>query len=198
MKLHTVENYLLIGIITFGLLISGSYSFAYYSVGVKNSELSISNTNTTGPLPMVIFDAGNLIQGNSLSPGNSITKTFNVEFTPNNDFNSATYTIDLNTTVNTFTKCTDNNTYSGCLLNANELVYRLYRQIGTGDKELIVTETDITGFTGHKTISETIRSNNNIDKINYYYTLEIEFKNTNANQNYNENKVYSGEINVYY
>ena len=201
-KLHFGEKYLILGIVIMAIIVTSGYSFAYFTVKTTvNGTTKASTTGNTATLPKVVFDGGQEVTSTTpLLPGNKITKTFNVTFTPGSDIKSVNYNVILNITENTFVTCSEqtkiiNDVPNECTVGATELVYRLKRKIGTSGVDTeVVHETDLTaGVKTTQTYAETVTSSS---EVTYYYTLEIEFKDTKANQLHNMGKTFSGTVDV--
>ncbi len=187
------KNKTLIMVVGILLIMIMGVSFAYFAVGVNISGNG-SNTNLgTGSFPLVQYDAGDskLLKDN-LMPKDIITKNFKVIVTPTKDVKEVTYRIYIDIVDNTFVKCTDDNydeVTNICEKNANELVYRLKDNNGN-----VIKEGDLTGSSGQ---IEVVRDTKTQEaRTEYEYTIEIEFVDTNKDQNHNANKTFNGGIKV--
>ena len=200
-KLHFGEKYLILGLVIMALIVTSGYSFAYFTVKTTvNGTTSGSTTGKTATLPKVVFDGGTAVtSAKPLLPGDKIVKEFNVEFTPGSEIKTVTYNVILNITDNTFVACSESTKTIGgapndCTVGATELVYRLKRKIGaSGKEETIVTDTNLTASVKTQTYKETVT---NSSAVTYYYTLEVEFLDTNKNQLHNMGKTFSGSVDV--
>ncbi len=187
------KNKTLIMVVGILLVMIMGVSFAYFAVGVNISGNGANTNLGTGNFPLVQYDAGDskLLKDN-LMPKDIITKNFKVIVTPTKDIKEITYRIYLHITDNTFVKCTDDNYDEAtniCEKNANELVYRLKDSNGN-----VIKEGDLTGSSGQ---IEVVRDTKTQEaRTEYEYTIEIEFVDTNKDQNHNANKTFNGEIKV--
>lgn len=193
MKMHSVEKMIIIVLVVCGVISLAGYSFAYFVSGVKINGNGSNTSGTTTGMTKVKYDAG----GSSLSfvnayPGKSASKNFSITVTPTSGMNSVKYAVKLNIDTNTFVVCNDTNyntITNACVKNAEELVYTLKdgngATLATGD---ITTKTgEVVIYTDTKTTS--------VEAV-YNYTVEITFKNTNADQNHNKNKSLTGNLKV--
>jgi len=187
------KNQILFIVVGVLLVIVIGVTFAYFTTGVTIEGSGGSISGETAELMKVKYDAGtSTLNADNLTPGHSSTKGFKVTITPGSDTSTATYRIYLNITENTFTKCNDTNyddITNACAKGAEELIYRLKDSNGN-----ILKTGDLTGITGEvELIRETKTA---VSQTDYNYTLEIEFKETNADQNHNQNKTINGEVKV--
>ncbi len=187
------KNKTLIMVVGILLVIVVGVSFAYFLVSVNINGEGSSTDIGTGTLPLVQYDAGDsILSKDGFIPNDVITKSFKVIITPTKDIKEITYRIYLDITDNTFVKCTDDNYDEAtnlCEKDANELVYRL--KDSNGD---VIKEGDLTGSNGQ---IEIVRETKTQDvRTEYEYTIEIEFVDTNKDQNHNANKTFNGEIKV--
>jgi hypothetical protein len=187
------KNKTLIMVVGILLVIVVGVSFAYFLVSVNINGEGSSTDIGTGTLPLVQYDAGDrILSKDGFIPNDVITKSFKVIITPTKDIKEITYRIYLDITNNTFVKCTDDNYDEAtnlCEKDANELVYRL--KDSNGD---VIKEGDLTGSNGQ---IEIVRETKTQDvRTEYEYTIEIEFVDTNKDQNHNENSTFNGEIKV--
>jgi len=196
LKLHFVEKVIVIVCLLMAVVAIGGYSFAYFTAGVRVESDGGAKVNAnTADLIKVEYDSG--ISKLSLLdayPGISSSKNFTVKVTPTSYQTTATYNIKLVINNNTFKVCADdNNTYSEtnkCIKNAQELVVTLIDNEGNSHTKDITTSLandEILLFTDtKKPTSATL----------YNYSLKVEFKNTNADQNHNVNKILDAELKV--
>lgn len=187
MKIHNDEKLIMIAIMVCALAGLFGFSFAYFTVGAPVptgsagdgiSATTIDNLNNT------TFNAGTKLNLENAYPGAKDSKTFSV----NLGTETASYTIKLNITRNTFEKCTNENYAADsneCELDANEITYTLKR-----GSQVIKENVDITTATG----AITLATENQTGKVNY--TLEVEYHETNKDQNHNMNKILEAELDV--
>ena len=215
-ELHYLEKYIILSVVICVFICSGGYSFAYFTShgngGVSGEGASL--TTTTTKLPKVTFDGGSNVldttkSGSTFYPGTSVSKTFSVEtdFTGVNvsEIKTSEYYIHINITDNTF-KCGGEN--SSCTKENAELSYTLYRTKNSSDGYETVTSGNIIGNEKIGPIKEEASSSDSTTLVNglgdsgtrtgvlYTYTLKIEYKDTNADQNYNENAGFTATIDV--
>jgi len=187
------KNYNLFIIVLILLIMGIGVSFAFYTASVSQSGSGSSGTGRTHNLIKVTYDAGSsTLSSSNLTPGNTISKTFKVTTTPGSNATSTKYAIKLNISSNTFVKCTDSNYNSvsnACTKNAEELTYTLKDASGTA-----ISTGDLTGKTGTVVLATETKSV--LSTVTHNYTLEITYKNTNADQNHNMNKTISGNVKV--
>ena len=187
------KNKTLIMVVGVLLVMIMGVSFAYFLVGVK-IEGNGGNTNIqAGGLPLVQYITGdNKLEKNNFTPKDIIQKNFKIKVTPTKDIKEVTYRIYLKIDENTFEKCDNTNfneVTNNCELDAQELIYRFKNSSGE-----IIKEGDLTGVTGEIDITRDTK----IQEVatEYEYKVEIEFVDTNKDQNHNINKVFNGEIKV--
>ena len=175
------------------LVITLGVSFAYFVSGIAIGGSGSNASGTTAELLKVSYDAGtSILSGTGLIPGTNTSKTFTVIVTPGSDTNEATYAIKLNISNNTFVKCDDSNYNSmsnACTKNAQELVYTIKDSSGN-----VIKTGDLTGKSGEVVLATETKTVSAATE--YTYTLEIEFKETNADQNHNMNKSITGNVKV--
>ena len=187
------KNKTLIMVVGILLIMIMGVSFAYFAVGVNISGNG-SNTNLgTGNFPLVQYDVGDskLLKDN-LMPKDIITKNFKVIVTPTKDVKEVTYRIYIDIVDNTFVKCIEANYVNitnECELGAEELIYRLKDSSGN-----VIKAGDLTGITGQIEIARETKVQDT--KTEYNYTIEIEYVDTNKDQNHNINKSFNSNINV--
>lgn len=193
MNLHSKEKILILGLSVCALIITIGYSFAYFTTGIKVINNGGSGASaTTQDLLSVTYDAGSKILSlTDAYPNKKASKDFNIILTPVGETKSATYAINLNISSNSFVKCNDTNynvNTNACLKDAEELVYYLK----SGDT--VLATGDITEKTG---VIELLKQTKTSDTETVYnYTFEIEFKNTNSDQNHNLNKDLAANLEV--
>ena len=167
--------YLGVGIV-FLLILSVSFSYAYFSIKVSGNDNAKDVVVNAGTLSLVYTD-GPEIKVENIRPGKTITKEVTVKNTGTLDTN---YNIIWQSLINEITK--------------NELVISATCQrlnasgIVEGTCESIL-QAPISDMTIAKKIS--IESG-----ITHKYTFTILFKETNANQNYNQGKKFSGVLGI--
>jgi len=182
------KNKTLIMVVGILLIMIMGVSFAYFAVGVNISGNG-SNTNLgTGNFPLVQYDVGDskLLKDN-LMPKDIITKNFKVIVTPTKDVKEVTYRIYIDIVDNTFVKCIEANYVNitnECELGAEELIYRLKDSSGN-----VIKAGDLTGITGQIEIARETKVQDT--KTEYNYTIEIEYVDTNKDQNHNINKSFN-------
>ena len=168
-------------------------SFAYYVSQVLTSGDGSDVSLTPGDMIKVTYDAGDgMINSDGMVPGSVASKDFSVTITPTETEKEATYSIILNITENTFVKCDASNyneLTNACQKDVEELVYRL-----KDNDNQVIKEDSLIGQTGEiKLITET----KTVDtQTTYNYTLEIEFIETEYDQNHNQNKTFNGSVTV--
>ena len=185
------KNYFLsvIGVL---LVVGIGISFAYFISEVLFSGEGSDVTLEPGDFIRVIYDAGDTpLSLANVIPGDVASKDFTVTVIPTDTEKEATYGIYLDLSNNTFVKCDDTNyneLTNACEKNAQELVYRI-KDKDSGD---ILATGDLTGVTGRV---ELLKETKTVDsETTFNYTIEIEFVETNADQNHNANKTLNGEI----
>jgi len=146
------------------------YSAAYFTATVINSSTPSDSVVTTANMAIEFTDGPQVGLENTV-PGNYVTKTFSVKNTGNVDTYYDIYMSDL---INTF-------------VDKNDLVFTLTSNTGGAS----VTETVV------PSASTKIVSNQKLDaNAEHYYTLRIDFKETNDNQDDNTGKSFSTIIRV--
>ena len=185
------KNYFLsvIGVL---LVVGIGISFAYFISEVLFSGEGSDVTLEPGDFIRVIYDAGDTpLSLTNVIPGDVASKDFTVTVIPTDTEKEATYGIYLDLNNNTFVKCDDTNyneLTNACEKNAQELVYRIKDK----DSGSILATGDLTGVTGRV---ELLNETKTVDsETTFNYTIEIEFVETNADQNHNTNKTLNGEI----
>ena len=187
-----MKKSVLLSIIGVLLVVGVGITFAYFTSGVEVSGDGSTVELDPGDMIKVTYDAGdNSLSSNNLVPGQTLTKTFTVTVTPTSKENTASYSIYLDLTDNTFVKCDDSNYNSitnACIKDYEELTYTIK------DGDNVLATGDLTGKTGKvKLLTETKTVDS---ETTFTYTLEITFKETNADQNHNMEKVMNGNIKV--
>ena len=183
----------LLSIIGVLLVVGVGITFAYFTSGVEVSGNGSTVELNPGDMIKVSYDAGdNSLSSNNLIPGETLTKTFRVTITPTSKENTASYSIYLDLTNNTFVKCDDSNYNSitnACIKDYEELTYTFKDNTGA-----ILSSGNLIGLTGRTLL---IAETKTVDKeTTYEYTMEITFHETNADQNHNMEKVLTGSIEV--
>ena len=185
------KNYFLsvIGVL---LVVGIGISFAYFISEVLFSGEGSNVTLEPGDFIRVIYDAGDTpLSLTNVMPGDVASKDFTVTVIPTDTEKEATYGIYFDLSNNTFVKCDDTNyneLTNACEKNAQELVYRI-KDKDSGD---ILATGDLTGVTGRV---ELLKETKTVDgETTFNYTIEIEFVETNTDQNHNTNKILNGEI----
>lgn len=166
-------------------------SFAYFVVQTRLEGEGAGTTATPAELMKVEFDAGeSALNASNLMPGGTGSKAFKVTVTPTSTENNAVYAIALDISNNTFVKCDDTNyneVTNACKKNAEEIVYRLKNSSGK-----IISTGDLTAKTGKITL---LKENKTVSSAtDFNYTLEIEYVNTNRDQNHNKNKALNANV----
>ena len=185
------KNYLL-SVVAVLLIVGIGFTFAYFMSGVNVSGDGSDVTVTPGDnMIEVEYDAGSeVVDVDGVVPSDIVTKEFDIIIRPTEIEKEATYAIKLDIENNTFEKCDDSNYDSitnACTKDAEELVYRL-----KGNDNQVIAEGTLMGLTGEQTL---IVETKEVDAdTTYHYTLEIEFIETNADQNHNENKTFRGRV----
>ena len=187
-----MKKSVLLSIIGVLLVVGVGITFAYFTSGVEVSGDGSTVELQPGDMIKVTYDAGdNSLSSNNLVPGQTLTKTFTVTVTPTSKENTASYSIYLDLTNNTFVKCDDSNYNSitnACIKDYEVLTYTIK------DGDNVLATGDLTGKTGKvKLLTETKTVDS---ETTFTYTLEITFHETNADQNHNMEKVINGNIKV--
>ena len=187
-----MKKSVLLSIIGVLLVVGVGITFAYFTSGVEVSGEGSTVELQPGDMIKVTYDAGDSsLNSTNLIPGDTVSKTFTVTVTPTETEKTAVYAIYLDLTNNTFVKCDDSNYNSitnACIKDYEELTYTIK------DGDNVLATGDLTGKTGKVkllTESKTVDS-----ETTFTYTLEITFKETNADQNHNMEKVMNGNIKV--
>ena len=188
-----MKKSVLLSIIGVLLVVGVGITFAYFTSGVEVSGNGSTVELNPGDMIKVTYDAGdNSLSSNNLIPGQTLTKTFTVTVTPTSKENTASYSIYLDLTDNTFVKCDDSNYNSitnACIKDYEELTYEFKDSSGE-----VVSSGNLIGLTGRTLL---IAETKTVDKeTTYEYTMEITFHETNADQNHNMEKVINGSIEV--
>ena len=122
-----MKKSVLLSIIGVLLVVGVGITFAYFTSGVEVSGDGSTVELDPGDMIKVSYDAGdNSLSSNNLIPGETLTKTFRVTITPTSKENTASYSIYLDLTNNTFVKCDDSNYNSitnACIKDYEELTY---------------------------------------------------------------------------
>ena len=185
------KNYVL-SVVAVLLIVGIGFTFAYFMSGVRvdgdGSDVTVTPGNS---MIEVEYDAGSeVVDVDGVVPGDIVTKEFDIIIRPTEIEKEATYAIKLDIENNTFVKCDDSNYDSitnACTKDVEELVYRL-----KDNDNGVIAEGTLMGLTGEQTL---IVETKEVDAdTTYHYTLEIEFVETNADQNHNENKEFSGRV----
>ena len=185
------KNYIL-SVVSVLLIVGIGFTFAYFMSGVNVSGDGSDVTVTPGDnMIEVEYDAGSeVVDVDGVVPGDIVTKEFDIIIRPTEIEKEATYAIKLDIDNNTFVKCDDSNYDSitnACTKDVEELVYRL-----KGNDNQVIAEGSLMNLIGEQTL---IVETKEVDAdTTYHYTLEIEFVETNADQNHNENKSFSGRV----
>ena len=188
-----MKKSVLLSIIGVLLVVGVGITFAYFTSGVEVSGDGSTVELDPGDMIKVTYDAGdNSLSSNNLVPGQTLTKTFTVTVTPTSKENTASYSIYLDLTDNTFVKCDDSNYNSitnACIKDYEELTYTFKNQEGE-----VLSSDNLIGATGKILLASETKT---VDKeTTYEYTMEIEFHETNADQNHNMDKIINGSIEV--
>ena len=162
--------------LAFLLLMTISLSYAYFSTNVSGNDDAKGITVTAGTLALTYTDSPEIVASN-IKPGWSTTKVVTVKNTGTLDTNYNLVWQELNNEIS------NNEMVMSATcerLNSSGVVE------GTCDS---IAESIINDKTIQKNIS--IESN-----ITHKYTFTILFKETNANQNYNQGKKFSGVLGI--
>jgi hypothetical protein len=154
-------------LVTLALLIGVSY--AYYSANVKkiNETKTVIKANELN----LIFTGTSEINAENIIPGDSFTKTFTVENTSNR---AVTYNIYLENITNEFNE---------------DLVYTLIDEDGIVIKEEVLPSTNEN--------KNYLITDVSIDsKETKTYTMKVEFKYSDKNQNTNQNKGFKATLGI--
>ncbi len=194
LKLHSYEKIILLVLVFVAIVAIGGYSFAYFTTGVNiKSDGGAKTSAKTADLVKVEYASTKKINLENVVPGSSDTKNFTVKVTPNETQTSATYKIKMVINSNTFKKCDDTNynaITNACIKDAQELVITLTDNDGNDYIK------DITGALPGEEIVLAIETKTPSVETVYSYSLKVEFKNTNADQNHNTNKAIDAELKV--
>ena len=188
-----MKKSVLLSVIGVLLVVGVGITFAYFTSGVEVSGDGSTVELNPGDMIKVTYDAGdNSLSSNNLIPGQTLTKTFTVTVTPTSKENTASYSIYLDLTDNTFVKCDDSNYNSitnACIKDYEELTYEFKDNTGA-----TLSSGNLIGLTGRTLL---IAETKTVDReTTYEYTMEITFHETNADQNHNMEKVINGSIEV--
>ena len=167
--------YLGVGIV-FLLILTVSFSYAYFSINVSGNDNAKDVVVNAGTLSLVYTD-GPEIKVENIRPGKTITKEVTVKNTGTLDTN---YNIIWQSLINEITKNELVISATCQRLNASGTVE------GTCES---ISQAPISDMTIAKKIS--IESG-----ITHKYTFTILFKETNTNQNYNQGKKFSGVLGI--
>ena len=167
--------YLGVGIV-FLLILTVSFSYAYFSINVSGNDNAKDVVVNAGTLSLVYTD-GPEIKVENIRPGKTITKEVTVKNTGTLDTN---YNIIWQSLINEITKNELVISATCQRLNASGIVEETCNAI---------SQAPISDTTIAKKIS--IESG-----ITHKYTFTILFKETNANQNYNQGKEFNGVLGI--
>ena len=186
-----MKNRMLLSVVTVLLVVGVGISFAYFISEVLFSGDGSDITLEPGDFIRVIYDAGDTpLSLANVIPGDVASKDFTVTVIPTDTEKEATYAIYFDITNNTFVKCDDSNyddLTNACERDVEEVIYRL-----KDNTNQVVAEGTLIGETGR---IELLKETKTVDvETVFNYSLEIEFVETNADQNHNTNKVLNGEI----
>ena len=162
--------------LAFLLLMTVSFSYAYFSTSVSGNDEAKGITVTAGTLALTYTDSPEIV-ANNIRPGWSTTKVVTIKNTGTLDTNYNLVWQKLNNEI------TNNEMVISATcerLNSNGVAE------GTCDS---IAESIINDKTIQKNIS--IESS-----ITHKYTFTINFKETNADQNYNQGKKFSGVLGI--
>lgn len=191
--MNLVEKKIYLGLLVCLLVSIIGVSFAYFAGGVNVGGTGSATNATITDLLEVTYDAGSkaISLPADAIPGAKDSKTFSVTVKPNEKQKSATYAINLKINSNSFVKCTSSNKTdaNNCTLNATELYYALKDSSGS-----VIKSGDLAGQSGTIELEKVTRTVTSTTAYNY--TLDVEFKNTGADQNHNANKSFSGTVEV--
>ena len=164
-------------------------SFAYFTSSVNVSGTGSSVSGSTADLIKITYNAGtSAINLQNAIPGASATKSFSVNIKPVENENTATYQIVLNISANDFEKCTAQEEGNLCTVGANELTYTLSDNTG------VRASGDLTEANGKVVLLKETKTVSTEETFNY--TLELTYVNTGADQNHNENKTFTSNLEV--
>ena len=165
-------------------------SFAYFTSQTIFSGQGANVEATPGDMIKVTYDAGESVSLKNAVPGESVSKEFSVKVEPVENENTATYQIVLNISANDFEKCTtqNQNEDNNCTVNANELTYTLSDNTG------VRASGDLTEANGKVVLLKETKTVSTEETFNY--TLELTYVNTGADQNHNENKTFTSNLEV--
>ena len=167
--------YLGVGIV-FLLILSISLSYAYFSTSVKGNDNAKDVIVTAGTLSLVYTD-GPEIKVENIRPGKTITKEVSVK-------NTGT----LDTAYNVVWQELSNE-----ITNNEMLVSATCERLNASG----VVEGTCNAIAESAISSNTIQKNISIESgITHKYTFTITFKETNADQNYNQGKKFNGVLGI--
>ena len=172
MKKHNDKKVILLGILGF-LLIIGiviGYSSAYFVASIVNKTPSQDALVTTGSMELEFTDGSQVSLENTI-PGSYVIKTFSVK---NVGSVSTYYDIYLSDLINTF-------------VDKSDLVFSLTSNAGGASVSETVVPSESSKIVSNQLI--------NVNKT-HYYTLRIDFKETDENQDDNTGKLFSSVIRI--
>lgn len=186
------EKWIILGIILSGLLGVIGFSFAYFVAGVSiDGNNSAITEMEPSKYTKVTYDAGtSALDITNAIPGTISNKDFTININPPKA-DTVTYAIKIKINNNSFTVCNDSTYVVGtneCDKTVEELVYTLKEGdtvIGTGSLAGVTSDVELAKLTKNVSLNTT-----------YNYSLIIDFKRTNADQNHNANKSLTGNIEV--
>lgn len=146
------------------------YSSAYFVSTVINNPDPSATTVTTGIMALDFTD-GPKVELENAVPGQYVTKTFTIKNTGTHD---TYYDVFLSELINDF-------------VDKNDLVYTLSSTNGGANVFETVVPSSTSKIVNHKLIEV---------NTTHTYTLKIEFKETNDDQNDNLNKTFSSVVRV--
>ena len=170
-KLIFNKKVISISFLALALFMLLAVSYAYFTATVTGNESAKKTTITTGTMALKLYGEDIVSLDNAI-PGNEYTIEFRVENTGNVE---AKYHLDIINVINTFEK-------------KEELVYTIESDNNGGTKE----ETIAPSSSGHLIEEEIKIAKGKTQK----YTMTIKFLETHSNQNYNQEKMFSGKIQI--
>lgn len=157
-------------------------TFAYFTASVSNPGGNESVVVTTANLGTITYQNGTQISLDNALPGASDTKSFTIKLDESGT-NDLKYTIKWKSVDNTF--------------EGTDLVYTLQGNGSNGNTGIVGSEGGLKDYTAPTTGNNIIIGTGTIKPgETHTYNLTLKFKETGSDQNSNQGKKFSGEIEV--
>src|SRR5574344_1543780 len=179
-NMNLKNNKLLFGVIlAFVFIASVSFTYAYFSAGITGNDTATDQIVTAGTLSISFTDGPQLV-GSEWYPNDSISKTFEIE---NTGTLGVYYTINWAELLNNFE--------NGELVVSIRYFNSASNRSNNINPTLVVTSQPIGLVAGIITSPIYVAPG-----TTQYYYLEVLFIETSSQQNYNQNKTFTGTLSV--